>query len=106
MGKAGLPDVAARLREAREVRIDSGTSGEAAWYHQRPGGYWETGKRQIDLASLSRIADVYGYSMSWFLDQERDESHQVRVAFRAGDLSEEDLRRLLGQDDLSEIWTS
>lgn len=95
MGKAGLPDVAARLREAREksgltqeqvARLLGTTNVQVS--------YWETGKRQIDLASLSRIADVYGYSMSWFLDQERDESHQVRVAFRAGDLSEEDLKEI------------
>ncbi len=95
MAKGGLPDVAARLREARDksgltqkqvARLLGTTDAQVS--------FWETGRRPIDLASLTRIADIYAHSLSWFLDQEPDEPQEIRVAFRAGDLCEGDLKEI------------
>ncbi len=95
MGKTELPQVASRLKEAR---LKSGlTQKQVARLLDVSDVqvcYWETGKRPIDLSSLSRLADIYGYSMAWFLGDENAASEQVSVAFRAGELSERDLKEI------------
>ena len=54
--------------------------------------YYETGSRPIDTLTLSKLSNLYGYSLSYFLGSEEDTSNPVvATAFRAHDLSPEDL---------------
>lgn len=95
MGKAGLPQVAARLKEAREKSgLTQKQVARLLDISDVQVSYWETGKRPIDLSSLSRLADIYGHSIAWFLGHESGASQQVSVAFRAGELCEGDLKEI------------
>lgn len=63
-----------------------GTSREAI-------SYIETGARPVSTVMLQRLADLYGYRFSHFLDETAEEgtSPEVTLAFRARDLSDNDL---------------
>lgn len=54
--------------------------------------YYETGSRPIDTLTLSKLANLYGYSLSYFVGSEEAKSQPiVATAFRAHDLSPDDL---------------
>lgn len=55
--------------------------------------YIETGKRPVSTVMLQKLADLYGYKFSYFLDETIDEgkSPEVSLAFRTRDLSDNDL---------------
>ena len=63
-----------------------GTSREAI-------SYIETGTRPVSTMMLQKLADLYGYRFSHFLDEtiEEGESPEVALAFRTRDLSDNDL---------------
>ena len=54
--------------------------------------YYETGARPVTTLTLAKLADLYGYKLSSFLEQGRseEETPHVITAFRAADLSEND----------------
>lgn len=54
--------------------------------------YWENGQREIDLSSLSKLADLYGYSLSWFLGSDISTEVPVSISYRTEALSEADLK--------------
>lgn len=55
--------------------------------------YYETGKRQIDILTLSKLADLYGYSLNHYINntQRNNEEAPVLVAFRAENLNVNDM---------------
>ena len=54
--------------------------------------YIETGARPVSTLMLRRLADLYGYKFSYFVDESaREEGPQVSMAFRVSDLSDSDL---------------
>jgi len=63
-----------------------GTSREAI-------SYIETGTRPVSTGMLQKLADLYGYRFSHFLDETVEEgtSPDVTLAFRTRDLSDNDL---------------
>lgn len=87
------PAIAKRLRAVRE---SSGfTQEQVASYlgvKRESISYIETGTRPVSTVMLRKLADLYGYRMSYFLDEgAQDGGPQVAVAFRVADLSVEDL---------------
>ncbi|MEQ6391317.1 helix-turn-helix domain-containing protein [Bacillaceae bacterium S4-13-58] len=55
--------------------------------------YYETGTRQIDTLTLNKLAELYGYSLMYFLKPDSVvEEAGVATAFRASGLSNEDLK--------------
>jgi len=57
--------------------------------------YIETGARPVTTATLIKLADLYGYKISYFLDESRtDETPHVSMAFRITDLSDSDLETI------------
>jgi transcriptional regulator with XRE-family HTH domain len=52
--------------------------------------YYENGRREIDLVSLKKLADLYGYSIEHFLS-EAAVTETMDLAFRADELNEQDL---------------
>ena len=54
--------------------------------------YIETGARPVTTVMLGKLANLYGYKMSYFLDENRmEEEPSVVMAFRTSNLSDGDL---------------
>ena len=52
-----------------------------------------TGERNLTVDQLESIVNLYGYSLAAFADMEQD-VHPIRFAFRAQDVSQDDLRSI------------
>ena len=54
--------------------------------------YIETGARPVSTLMLRRLADLYGYKFSYFVEESvKEGGPQVSMAFRVSDLSDSDL---------------
>jgi len=54
--------------------------------------YIETGARPVSTLMLRKLADLYGYKFSYFVDESvKEDGPQVSMAFRVSDLSDSDL---------------
>jgi transcriptional regulator with XRE-family HTH domain len=54
--------------------------------------YIETGARPVNTLMLRKLADLYGYKFSYFVDESvKEDGPQVSMAFRVSDLSDSDL---------------
>ena len=51
----------------------------------------ETGERNLTVDQLESVVNLYGYSLATFADSVED-AHPIQFAFRAQDVSQEDLR--------------
>ena len=51
----------------------------------------ETGERNLTVDQLESVVNLYGYSLAAFVDAEK-ETLPIQFAFRAQDVSKEDLR--------------
>ena len=51
----------------------------------------ENGERNLTVDQLESVVNLYGYSLAAFTDLEED-VHPIQFAFRAQDVSQEDLR--------------
>ena len=51
----------------------------------------ETGERNLTVDQLERLVNLYGYSLSTFMEMGED-THPIQFAFRAQDVSQEDLQ--------------
>jgi len=56
--------------------------------------YIETGKRPVSTLMLHKLADLYGYKFSFFLEEteKKERKPEVSLAFRTRDLSSNDLQ--------------
>jgi len=82
--------IAERLREAREKNGYTQMQVEKATGIKREMlSYYENGKREIDMATLEKLASFYGYSIEYFVSG--SEEPEVALAFRAEGLDDEDL---------------
>lgn len=83
-----------KLKEARKA---SGfTQEQVAKYldiKRENVSYYETGTRPIDTITLNKLAELYGYSLMYFLSHDSEVKEAgVATAFRASGLSNEDLK--------------
>ena len=51
----------------------------------------ETGERNLTVDQLESAVNLYGYSLAAFADMDQD-THPIQFAFRAQDVSQDDLR--------------
>ena len=51
----------------------------------------ETGERNLTVDQLESLVNLYGYSLASFADAKHD-PHPIQFAFRAQDVSQDDLR--------------
>ncbi|MGE5604552.1 MAG: helix-turn-helix domain-containing protein [Bacteroidota bacterium] len=83
-------DIGMRLKDARSR---SGlTQDQVAKYlgvAREMISYYENATREIDLVSLQKLADLYGYTIKHFLAE--PENGEITIAFRADELDENDL---------------
>jgi len=82
-----------RLREARErTGLTQDQVAKAVGVVREQMSYYETGTREIDLVRLTKLADLYGFSLSYLLaGQSKGEQRTLSVAFRAGEIADEDM---------------
>ena len=83
-------------KRLRSVRESTGfTQEQVAKYLETKRemiSYIETGARSVNTLMLRRLADLYGYKFSYFVDESmKEEGSQVSMAFRISDLSDSDL---------------
>ena len=92
--------VASRLRLAREMAglTQSQVAMDMRW-HRPTVSEIEAGRRRVSVEELSRLARVYGVSVSWVVgeqDDSRSASDRAKLAARElSKLRDEDLDRLL-----------
>ena len=53
--------------------------------------YVETGARPATTVMLRRLADLYGYRFSYFVDEAADRTPRVAMAFRVPDMGTADM---------------
>ena len=92
--------IAARLRFAREMAgLTQGQVAEMRGWHRPTVSEIEAGRRRVSADELPSLAELYGVSVSWLLDEEQASSSasaRARLAARElGKLGDEDLDRLL-----------
>ncbi len=82
-----------RLKQARErAGLTQDQVAKSLGVLREQVSYFENGRREIDLVTLFRLADLYGYSAAHFLlGQRARPGEDLSIAFRAGELGEEDL---------------
>ena len=56
--------------------------------------YYETGSREINLSTLNKLSNLYGYSAEYFLGKKIVEKESIELAFRANDLDDNALHLL------------
>lgn len=58
--------------------------------------YYENGKREIGLADLNRLAQLYGYSIEYFVKENFSrEENNISLAFKAGEINDDDMKVVL-----------
>ncbi|WAM33796.1 helix-turn-helix domain-containing protein [Caldicellulosiruptor morganii] len=53
--------------------------------------YYENGTREISIATLRNLANLYGYTVDYFLSDDETREPEVSFLFRADELEKEDL---------------
>ncbi|ABP68213.1 transcriptional regulator, XRE family [Caldicellulosiruptor saccharolyticus DSM 8903] len=53
--------------------------------------YYENGIREISIATLRNLSNLYGYTMSYFLSDDEINEPTISFSFRADELKKEDL---------------
>lgn len=53
--------------------------------------YYETGKREVSISILEKLAILYGYSLQFFIDNKTEHVQEFEIAFRAEELSDTDM---------------
>jgi len=53
--------------------------------------YYENGVREISIGTLQQLADLYGYTLNYFFDDEKSTDPAVSFSFRGEELEKEDL---------------
>lgn len=79
-----------KLKEVREKNGYTQAEVEKATGIKREMlSYYENGRREIDIATLEKLAAFYGYSIQYFIKD--IEEPEVTLAFRTDGLSDEDM---------------
>ena len=88
--------IGVRLKEARErAGLTQEQAARASGMVREQLSYYENGHRMIDLIGLKKLADLYGYAVSYFLEEDSHQAgDELALAFRAGEIAEEDLETM------------
>ena len=52
--------------------------------------YYETGKREISISVLEKLASLYGYDLNYFITSETLPGPDIQMAYKANELCDED----------------
>ena len=88
--------IGVRLKEARErAGLTQEQAARSSGLVREQLSYYENGRRMIDLVGLKKLADLYGYAISYFLEEEPSrDGDELVLAFRAGEIDEADLETM------------
>ena len=93
MASLTYEEIGRRLSHAR--RHAGFTQRQVAEYlgiNREQLSYVETGRRPVDLPTMQRLADLYGFALSYFVASELEPSREAAVAaFRSDSIAPEDL---------------
>ena len=90
--------IAARLRLGRKLAgLTQGQVAKIRGWHRPTVSEIEAGRRRVSADELTSLAELYGVSVSWIVEEEHSlSSDRARLAARElGNLRDEDLDRLL-----------
>ena len=92
--------IATRLRLAREMAgLTQGQVAKIRGWHRPTVSEIEAGRRRVAADELSNLAELYGVSVSWIVEEDQEHSSSSARATLAarelGKLRDEDLDRLL-----------
>jgi transcriptional regulator with XRE-family HTH domain len=87
-------EIGSRLRHAREsMGFTQAQVAKFLGIQREVVSYLETGTRPITTLILQKLADLYGYKFSHFVDEVvKETGPEVSMAFRIADLGEHDLQ--------------
>jgi len=100
-GKGKRAAIAARLRAAREMAgLSQGQVAKMLGLHRPSISEAEAGRRRVTAEELSRLANIYGVSISWLAcpDEDVPDPDRNRVELAARELAKlkpDDLDRLM-----------
>lgn len=88
-----LSSLGRKLARARaQMGLTQEQAASAIGVSREELSYYENGRREISLAKLARLADLYGYGIDHFLSASGPAlDRDIAVAFRAETVSEDDL---------------
>ena len=91
--------IASRLRLGREMAgLTQGQVAKIRGWHRPTVSEIEAGRRRVSADELSSLAELYGVSVSWIVEEEENPLSNDRATLAArelGKLSDADLDRLL-----------
>lgn len=91
--------IASRLRMAREMAgLTQGQVANISGWHRPTVSEIEAGRRRVSAEELSELAELYGVTVSWIVEEEGSTPASARAQLAARELSklrDEDLDRLL-----------
>lgn len=95
MASLDLARIGQKLQDARKtVGLTQEKVAEVLNINQVQLSYYETGKREINLSLLERLAALYGYDLGYFITEPESKEPEIQLAFRGEELCEEDLRTI------------
>jgi len=53
--------------------------------------YYETGKREVSITMLEKLASLYGFTLEYFMNNKMSTTQDFQIAFRAEELAIEDI---------------
>jgi transcriptional regulator with XRE-family HTH domain len=85
-------ELGTKLKAAREVcDLTQSKVGQYLGIAREVISYYENGTRQIDLLTLNKLSNLYGYPIEHFLSNETQDTSTAALAFRSNGLRETDL---------------
>lgn len=95
MASLDLAAVGEKLRDARKTAgLTQEQVARVLDINQVQLSYFETGKREINLSLLEKLANLYGYDLGYFVSELDTREPEIQLAFRGEELCEEDLRTI------------
>lgn len=92
MSSALYTELGVKLKTAREAcELTQAKVAQYLGIARELISYYENGTRQIDLLTLNKLSNLYGYPVEHLLSNETQDEDVVALAFRSNGLSETDL---------------
>jgi len=92
MSKLTLERIGDKLKDARlKCGLTQAQVENIIGVNKSQLSYYETGKREINITLLEKLAVLYGYSLSYFLEESDFKEPDTQIAFRGEELNDRDL---------------
>ena len=90
--KNTIQEIGNKLKDARtKCGLTQGRVEKLIGINKTQLSYYETGKREISITVLEKLAQLYGYSLEYFLMNKNMEEPKTKIAFKGEELNDNDL---------------